>query len=121
MDWPLTSEVHDLASAQRRAISAQARESARQKMRRLQSVRSGLFFAAFLPNIQIFGYEIVKNYPRWGHFSLRRLLPPRLLAHVLLALAAIKFVANECGLCDCKTVHDLSDGPAHRSRLERAF
>jgi hypothetical protein len=49
-------------------------------VRRLQSVRSGLFFAAFLPNIQIFGGEIVKNYPRWGHFSLRRLLPPRLLA-----------------------------------------
>jgi hypothetical protein len=39
-------------------------------MRLLQSVRSGLFFAAFLPNIQIFGGEIVKNYPRWGHFSL---------------------------------------------------
>ena len=33
-----------------------------------------------MPNIQIFGGESVKNYPRWGHFSLRRLLPPRLLA-----------------------------------------
>jgi hypothetical protein len=32
-----------------------------------------------LPNIQIFACEIVKNYPRWGQFSLRRLLPPRLL------------------------------------------
>jgi hypothetical protein len=30
-------------------------------MRRLQSGRSGLFFAAFLPNIQIFGGKIVKN------------------------------------------------------------
>ena len=49
-------------------------------MRRLQSGRSGLFFAAFLPHIQIFGGEIVKNYRRWGHFSLRGLLPPRLLA-----------------------------------------
>jgi hypothetical protein len=38
--------------------------------RRLQIDRSGLFFAAFLPNIQILGGEIVKNYPRWGRFSL---------------------------------------------------
>jgi hypothetical protein len=30
-------------------------------MLRLQSVRSGLFFAAFLPDIQIFGGDIVKN------------------------------------------------------------
>jgi hypothetical protein len=30
-------------------------------MRRLQSGRSGPFFAAFLPNIQIFGGEVVKN------------------------------------------------------------
>ncbi|CDS50968.1 hypothetical protein [Polaromonas sp. CG9_12] len=38
--------------------------------RRLQIDRSGLFFPAFLPNIQILGGEIVKNYPRWGRFSL---------------------------------------------------
>jgi hypothetical protein len=35
-------------------------------MRRLQSVRSGLFFAAFLPTIQIFGGEIVKNQSTLG-------------------------------------------------------
>ena len=39
-------------------------------MRRLQSVRSSLFFAAFLPNIQIVGGEIVKNFS-----SLGQLLP----------------------------------------------
>jgi hypothetical protein len=36
-------------------------EPGRQKDRRLQIGRSGLFFADFLPNIQIFGGEIVKN------------------------------------------------------------
>ena len=66
--------------ARQAGMDSVAKESGRQKMRRLQSVRSGLFFAACLPNIQIFGGEIVKNYPRRGHFSLRRLLPPRLLA-----------------------------------------
>jgi hypothetical protein len=55
-------------------------EPGRQKERRLQIDRSGVFFANFLPNIQILGGKIVKNYPRWGTFSLRRLLPPRLLA-----------------------------------------
>jgi hypothetical protein len=35
-------------------------------MRRLQSVRSGLFFAACQPNIQIFGGEIVKNQSALG-------------------------------------------------------
>ena len=38
--------------------------------RRMQIDRSGLFFAAFLTNIQILACEIVKNYPRWGRFSL---------------------------------------------------
>ena len=37
---------------------------------RLQIDRSGLFFAVFLANIQILGCEIVKNYSRWGRFSL---------------------------------------------------
>jgi hypothetical protein len=36
-------------------------ERGRQKGRRLQIDRSGLFFADFLPNIQIFVGEIVKN------------------------------------------------------------
>ena len=41
--------------------------------------RSGLFFAAFLSNIQIFVGEIVTNCPRWGPLPLCRLLPPKLL------------------------------------------
>jgi hypothetical protein len=36
-------------------------ERGRQKGRRLQIDRSGLLFADFLPNIQIFVGEIVKN------------------------------------------------------------
>ena len=35
-----------------------------------KSTAAVFFFAAFLPNIQILGCEIVKNYPRWGRFSL---------------------------------------------------
>ena len=38
--------------------------------RALQIDRSGLFFTAFLPNIQILDCKIGKNYPRWGQFSL---------------------------------------------------
>ena len=38
--------------------------------RALQTDRSGLFFTAFLPNIQILDCKIGKNYPRWGRFSL---------------------------------------------------
>ena len=56
-------------------------EPGRQKDRRLQIDRSGLFFADFLPNISIFGGEIVKNYPGWGQFSLRRLVCAGCLLH----------------------------------------
>jgi hypothetical protein len=47
-------------------LSFESWKPARQKVRRLQSVRSGLFFAAFLPNIQISGGEIVKNQSALG-------------------------------------------------------
>ena len=38
--------------------------------RALQTDRSGLFFTAFLSNIQILDCKIGKNYPGWGRFSL---------------------------------------------------
>jgi hypothetical protein len=52
--------AHRLKSMRVVLISC-CQESARQKERRLQSDRSGLFFTALLPNIQIFGGEIVEN------------------------------------------------------------
>ena len=58
---------------------AVVKEPGRLNESRLQIDRSDLFFANFVPDIQIFGGELVKNYPRRGQFSLRRLLPPTLL------------------------------------------
>ena len=54
----------------RRAKPQSPRGVCRTRDRRLQIDRSGLFFVAFLPNIQILGGEVDKNYPRWGQFSL---------------------------------------------------
>ena len=51
--------------APNRALGAWAAEG-----RALQTDRSGLFFTAFLSNIQILDCKIGKNYPGWGQFSL---------------------------------------------------
>ena len=58
--------------ASRKELQARAQELGAwaAEGRALQTDRSGLFFTAFLSNIQVLDCKIGKNYPRWGQFSL---------------------------------------------------
>ena len=78
--------------------------------RALQTDRSGLFFAAFLPNTQILDCKIVKNCPRWGQFSLRRVLPPRLLGG---------YTGQADPWCQCVDRHGAGLKHVNRARLHR--